>query len=249
MTSRNSQLVCQYLENISRTMLEEYQVVIRRYVRGRNGVYALYRRGKLYYVGLASSLLGRLKHHLKDRHAGTWDRFSVYLTIGSNHMKEIESLLLRVANPPGNKVRGKFARCENLFRKVKAEYRHLRQQEEREIFQPDWRKKGRDHKKPPKPPARKGRVPPLARFADQVKVLRGSFKGKVIRASVRKSGRIHMKGKIFNSPSDAARVACGRGTCNGWRFWTYERAPGDWVLLNELRRYPHARGTPGPHRI
>ena len=57
---KNSQLVCQYLENISRKMLEEHLSVIRSIVGRRSGVYALYRRDKLYYVGLASSLLGRL---------------------------------------------------------------------------------------------------------------------------------------------------------------------------------------------
>ncbi len=54
-------LVCQYLENISRKALEKYQEVIRKYVRSRNGVYALYRRNKLYYVGLASNLRSRLR--------------------------------------------------------------------------------------------------------------------------------------------------------------------------------------------
>ncbi len=42
-------LVSQYLENISREALEKYQNIIRRYVRRRQGVYALYRRKKLYY--------------------------------------------------------------------------------------------------------------------------------------------------------------------------------------------------------
>ena len=36
--------------------LEKYQDIIRRYVRRKQGVYALYRRGKLHYVGLASNL-------------------------------------------------------------------------------------------------------------------------------------------------------------------------------------------------
>ncbi|MCK4601326.1 MAG: GIY-YIG nuclease family protein, partial [Phycisphaerae bacterium] len=123
MAKRNSQLVSQHLENISRKMLEEYQDVIRNFVRKRHGVYALYRRGKLYYVGLASSLLGRLKQHLTNKHGDTWDRFSVYLTIGPAYMKEIESVLIRISDPPGNKQRGKFAKSENLLPKVKAEYR------------------------------------------------------------------------------------------------------------------------------
>ena len=50
------QLVSQHLENISSDALEKYQDIVRHYVRGRQGVYGLYRRGKLYYVGLASNL-------------------------------------------------------------------------------------------------------------------------------------------------------------------------------------------------
>jgi hypothetical protein len=33
MSKRNSQLVCQYVEDMSRAMLDEYQDVIRNYVR------------------------------------------------------------------------------------------------------------------------------------------------------------------------------------------------------------------------
>ena len=40
MAKRNSQLVCQHLENISWQMLGEYQDVIRNFVREQNGVYA-----------------------------------------------------------------------------------------------------------------------------------------------------------------------------------------------------------------
>ena len=94
--SKRSPLVSQHLENISREALEKYQSIIRRHVRRRQGVYALYRRGKLYYVGLASNLRSRLAHHLRDRHQSSWDRFSVYLTIGDSHLKELESLVLRV---------------------------------------------------------------------------------------------------------------------------------------------------------
>ena len=71
------QLVCQHLENLSRVALEKYQDIIRDYVRHRHGIYALYRKDRLYYVGLAANLRSRLTAHLRDRHAGTWDRFSI----------------------------------------------------------------------------------------------------------------------------------------------------------------------------
>jgi hypothetical protein len=238
MAKKSSQLVCQHLENMSRRMLEEYQGVIRDFVRGRNGVYALYRRGKLYYVGLASSLLGRLRHHLRDHHAGTWDRFSVYLTIGPAHMKEIESLLLRISSPPGNKVRGKFARSDNLLLRVKTEYRHLRKEEEAELFGFGRRPRKPERKEAKTPPRiPKGQRVPLAQYVEHVgKCLRGRYKGKAVKAWVRRNGRIRFNHMIYNSPSRAAAVACGRSARDGWRFWTYERAPGDWVPLDKLRR-------------
>jgi hypothetical protein len=53
-------LVSQHLENISREALEKYQDIVRRYVRRRQGVYALYRRNKIYYIGVARGV--RLKN-------------------------------------------------------------------------------------------------------------------------------------------------------------------------------------------
>src|SRR3990172_8469432 len=110
-------LVCQHLENIHRAALEKYQKFVFPYVKEREGVYALYRRGRLYYVGLASDLRWRLRHHLRDRHGEAWVSFSVYLMIGDKHLKELESLLLRVIHPrpKGNNQSGKFAKSENLL--------------------------------------------------------------------------------------------------------------------------------------
>jgi hypothetical protein len=101
-------------DNVSGDVLDEYQDIIRDYVYRRQGVYALHRRGKLYYVGLASNLRNRLKAHLRDRHAGRWDRFSLYLTKSDHHLRELEALVVRVVRPPGNKQLGKFAKSENL---------------------------------------------------------------------------------------------------------------------------------------
>ena len=111
---KRTPLVCQHLENVSRDALEQYQDIIRQYVRHRQGVYALYRRGKIYYVGLARNLRNRLAHHLKDRHHDSWDRFSFYITIGDKHLRELESLILRIVKPSGNKQKGKFAKSEDL---------------------------------------------------------------------------------------------------------------------------------------
>jgi hypothetical protein len=65
--------------------------------------------------------------------------------------------------------------------------------------------------------------------------LRGSLKGKMLTARIRRNGMIRYNNKDYNSPSLAAAAVVKRN-CNGWTFWKYERAPGDWVLLDELRK-------------
>ncbi|MBI4542961.1 MAG: GIY-YIG nuclease family protein [Gemmatimonadetes bacterium] len=82
-------LVVQHVERMPRRILEEQPEVVREYVKGKRGVYALYKRSKLYYVGLASNLRRRLKQHLRDRHAGVLDSFSMYLTESDAHLREL----------------------------------------------------------------------------------------------------------------------------------------------------------------
>lgn len=116
-TKRSSSgLVLEHLEGISRTAIKRYPEIITEFVRGRSGVYALYKENDLYYVGLAKNLRSRLRGHLRDRHAEAWDRFNVYLTQGDEHLKELESLVLRIASPRGNRIAGKFIGSSDLLR-------------------------------------------------------------------------------------------------------------------------------------
>ena len=76
----------------------------------------------------------------------------------------------------------------------------------------------------------------MGRYISGPMKLKTHFKGKTLKARVRRDGSINFGGKIYSSPSLAGAAACKRRTCNGWTFWQYERAPGDWVPLNELRK-------------
>jgi hypothetical protein len=168
-------LVCQYLESISREALGRYQDIVREYTRERQGVYALYRRGKLYYVGLASDLRLRLTQHLKDHHQGSWDRFSVYLTVGNSHLRELESLLLRIVRPSGNKQIGKFSRrCQNLRQRFSHDIRAYQRLELDTLL-------GRIRGNAPKDSRHtQGRRPVLARYIKGPMALQASFKGRTI---------------------------------------------------------------------
>jgi hypothetical protein len=215
-----SHLVCQHLENISRDALEKHQKIIKQYVRRRNGVYALYRKRKLYYVGLAKNLRSRLKSHLHDRHGTSWDRFSVYLTIGEQHLRELESLILRIVQPEGNKQKGKFPKSEDIRRRFARDVKERLNYEVALLF----------GDKPTKS-VFQGREAKLRRMK-----LRAWFKGKKLRAQLLKGGRVRFGGKVYESLSTAAAKACKRRTCNGWTFWKYLRAPGDWATVDHLRK-------------
>jgi Restriction Enzyme Adenine Methylase Associated len=76
----------------------------------------------------------------------------------------------------------------------------------------------------------------LAEYIKRPMKIRTRYKGKLVYAQVRRDGRIRFSQTLFDSPSLAGAAACARRTCNGWRFWEYERAPGDWVQLDELRK-------------
>jgi hypothetical protein len=224
---KTPQLVCQHLENISGDVLEEYQDIIREYVSRRHGVYALYDDDDLYYVGLAGNLSSRLKTHLKDKHSGQWNRFSVYPTIGDQHLRELETLILRVVKPlpEGNSKSGQFARSENLRSRLANDIRKRNQEKLDHIV---GRNEDTIYLDLP------GRMPPLCPYVKKVFKLRGRSKGKIFQASVKDDGTIRLMGKVYTSPSAAASAAT-QYPVDGWVFWKYERAPGDWVRLDELR--------------
>ncbi|HWY09839.1 MAG TPA: GIY-YIG nuclease family protein [Bacteroidia bacterium] len=107
------ELIRHFLE-VSRTVLEgekraSYLAFLHKY-EGK-GVYALYSKGELWYVGKASTLKTRIDQHLKDMHKDKWDRFAIYVfpdSKGSKEVHQLESLLLKIAKPPGNKKDGKL---------------------------------------------------------------------------------------------------------------------------------------------
>lgn len=227
---KRTHLLVQHLENLSRRVLEDFQDIIREYVRGRQGLYALYRRGKLQYVGLASDLRSRLQAHLHDRHSDTWDAFSLFLTVGRDSLRELEALLIRIARPHGNKSKTKFPRSQNLTSIFRRQIKEQQRAELDALFlmpSRDGRTKIRSGRK------RSSKVP-LARYISRRVRIRMDYKGRVFRAYIRPDGWVRFRKTLFRSPSTAASAISGR-PMNGWMWWKYERAPGEWVKLDALR--------------
>jgi hypothetical protein len=240
--AKRGSLVSQHLELVSGALFESHHAILRRFAKGQPGVYALYkaREGKeprLYYVGLASDLTGRLKQHLKDRHRKRWNRFSLYLVRATHHIKELEALLLRIAYPIGNTQRGRFVQCEDLRRPLARAIKREHYERQCELLGVDQVRRGRTRRTDAvrkRATKKQGAlVPYLSLF--RRRRLRATYKGRTYKARILRDGRISVGGRRSWSPSDAGGQIVNRA-CNGWHFWHYERGPDNWVRLQEIRR-------------
>ncbi|MCX6142257.1 MAG: DUF2924 domain-containing protein [Ignavibacteriales bacterium] len=223
------------LERISSKVFDFYHDEITKLVRRQHGVYALYKKNRLYYVGLAKNLRGRVKHHLRDRHASKWDSFSLYLIHNVNYLRELESLLVHITKPKGNIARGHFARSENLLKDLGSMMAQRDRNRREEMLAGGIRYKASNKKKHGRKRARgKSKDPVLQGMFSKGTELRKEFLGKMHKARVDAAGRVRFKGKVFNSPSHAAWAVTGRPT-NGWSFWSFKDKDGTWKKLDVLR--------------
>lgn len=64
--------------------------------------------------------------------------------------------------------------------------------------------------------------------------LRGSYRGKQYLATLRKDGQISFKGKLYPSPTAAAKMIVTEHAINGRTFWKYKNDDREWVALYYL---------------
>jgi len=107
-----------------------FKTEVGKLLKGSPGIYALYRREKLYYVGLSKDLKSRIKHHLEDRHKGKWDAFQVFKISKVHYLKDLETLILQVASPPGNRQTGRLPKKQRqaLERPFKAALKKMQRE-------------------------------------------------------------------------------------------------------------------------
>ena len=226
--AKQKHFVTEHLEGISIKALTECSKELKEMLKGKHGLYALYKNNKLYYVGLGR-LLARLNQHRRDRLKGKWNQFNVYVTKNDKYMKELETLALRIIDPKGNKVSGKFGKSKNRM-KLFDELLQIKAHEKRaELL--GGRRSTRNRRRA----ASKTKGPKkLSVLAGKRMQLWGECKGKEYVAQLRKDGTIKYNGKVYNSPSGAATAALGRNS-NGWHFWRFKNKDGEWERLKYMK--------------
>ena len=111
---KSHRLIRAYAEKLPGQVLGVFWKEFHGLLRGHSGIYVLYKDAVPHYVGRASKLSWRIRNHQNDRLKGKWDSFSLYVVRGDRHVKDVESLLLRIVKPKGALVSGRFRGAENL---------------------------------------------------------------------------------------------------------------------------------------
>jgi hypothetical protein len=224
-------IVAEHLEKIGANVFEDFPQVITNIIKGQQGIYALFKKERLYYVGLARNLKGRIKAHIRDRHQNKWTHFNLYIIRKEDHIKEIESLVLRIAYPKGNKVRGKLKKSKDLRPLLKRMIRDEQLIQLGGIIGGRNKPAGRIEKRKIKKTDKR----PLQGYFAQGKVIYVNYKGKEYKAWVYRNGKIKFNGNFFDSPSLAGMAVTKKQTMNGWRFWKYKNKKGELVYIDQLR--------------
>lgn len=214
-------LVAYRLEGISKDIFKKYYDVITELIGSSPGIYALYDEGELYYVGKSTELRKRVKNHLRDRHLASWTHLSLYLVRKAERIHEIESLLIRITNPKGNRATPKGMASGKLLKKLREMIKAKQKQELNELF---GGKKARQRQVKQRDRNIEGLV------SRRTKITK-TYKGKEYTAYLYPSGTITTGKKKFTSPTAAAKSIVKRPTVNGWSFWFIRDSNGDWVKL------------------
>ncbi len=231
MTKKNAKppLLVDRIENVSKEVFDNYYEEITDLVADSPGVYALYSGDELYYVGKSIELRKRVKQHLKDRHLASWTHFSLYLTRKVEHIHEIESLLVRIANPKGNRVIPQSSAAAPMVKRLKALIQQKQKQELASLFVQKKAGQKRDVRHVT------GRPQSLVGLVSKPTKIYREYKGNEYWATLSPKGIITLNGKRYTTPTGAAKAVVDRGAVNGWYFWYIENVKGEWVWLARFR--------------
>ena len=229
---KHRRLVISRIEGISKNVLRNYHKEITKLIGNSPGVYALYDGDSLYYVGKSVDLKRRVIQHLKDRHFASWTHFSLYIITRTDFVDEIESLLIRIANPKGNRAVPEGKATHTMLDKLKLLIKKKQKREFEEMF----RKNRKESKVTKHVSFRNKRT--LRGLVSKPTTLFKTYKGREYKAILEPNGVIRLGNKNFATPTAAAKTIIRRptGTVDGWRFWYLKDSNGEWLRLSDYKK-------------
>ena len=131
---KRGSLIQYALDNIKRESFDVIKRELRGVLKGRAGIYALYKRGTVVKVGLGTNIYWRVKGHSKSKKID-WDTVSLFIIHNIKYLRDIETAVNRIAKPKHSFQRGRvgdeyyFKRI--LKKRVNEKNRKLRQERHR----------------------------------------------------------------------------------------------------------------------
>ncbi|MBP5296354.1 MAG: GIY-YIG nuclease family protein [Bacteriovoracaceae bacterium] len=237
-------IITETFQKISTDIFNKYPDQIVEIANGQPGVYALYKGDHLYYVGKAIDLRRRLEQHLKDQHQGRWNNFSLFITKKKEYISIIETILINVANPPGNKSRfankvrhGQRKLYRMIQRQHKLDMATMFKKEER-LSRATSRKSSHftaGHKRPPFQ-AFKG-------YFNSPRPLKAEWQGTTYHATLFPDGHFEMDGNSYKTLRPINKLIKMHHV-DTWRRWAVQDENGTWITFHDLK-YP-SRKTKKP---
>lgn len=137
--------------------------------------------------------------------------------------------MLRVAMPPGNRVRGRLPRAASINATIVKLIRNENADALARLMGGSVARRRRKAK------TRRTRGSlALAGLVERRVPLRAVYKGKTYKAALRKDGQIGYGGRLYESPTAAGKAILKRPV-NGWLFWQYRKGRKSWARLRELK--------------
>lgn len=203
-------IITKKLQNIHISALQDFSPILLDFVGENQGIYALYKGTKLYYIGRATNLQQRLAQHLRDRHQRKWDQFSLFVVNDEKHIGDLEALLIDICAPVGNKAHPR-GQAKDL-RKELSDRIDAFHADEKELLL--------------------GKV--IHRKKLQTIFLQNSYKGRRYTATFNyNTHEVKYNKIVYSSPSAAARAVTNKNV-NGLLFWKSKDSKGKLVPLKKL---------------
>ena len=244
---KRSTLLVEKLEGIGRGIFEKgYKKILKKHIGNKPGVYALYKKEKLYYVGQAQKLSSRITLHLSNKHARKWDNFSVYIAKKRRYVPDLEAVVIAIADPKGNERQPQLAKLKKATKLRRLIEKDMKEQHQ-EIMGSGRkaRSKRKSKRRVTKAIQRKSLRSQNRKSSSSLvglfgidKPLKATYKKQEYRAMLLTSGKVLYNGKEY-SPSGAGKVVTGLET-NGRTFWQIQDHKNRWITLRALREKSRA---------
>lgn len=202
-------IITKKLQNVNVAALEQLPFILKELLGSQSGIYALYKKENLYYIGKAVDLRRRLVQHLKDHHQRKWDTFSLFVVQNKSHISDLESLLITICEPKGNKSHP-HGKAQDLRKEFLARIDEYHAQERALILNS-------------KPCKKKKTI-----------CLLHVYKGKKYTAIYNcLDHSVRYNKTLYSSPSAAGSAVTGK-SCDGLLFWKGKDKKGNLVPLKKL---------------